>query len=325
MTPAPAAAWRAQFIALAAIWGSSFLCIKVLGEAWPAVWVAFGRVALGAAFLVVLVVVRRGALPRSFVVWRHLAVAGLLMNAAPFTLFALGEQHVTSIVGGLWNATVPLCALVFALMVLPEERPSRRRVAGLAIGFCGVTVLLGPWRGLGGDALLGHGACFLAAACYGLGAPYTRRHLAGRPEPGTSLAAAQLLCATAMLLVVVPFATAPSLAVDAGELASLLVLGVLGSGVAYVLTYAIVRAAGATTFSTVAYVIPLFSTALGVAVLGEGLSWNEPLGALVVLAGIAVSSGLSVRGRRRPTAVPRGSSRPAPRPGPPAPATAPRR
>jgi drug/metabolite transporter (DMT)-like permease len=284
------AAWHAQFVALAAIWGSSFLCIKVLGEDWPATHVALGRVGLGALVLLLIVALRRIPLPRDPRTWGHLAVAGLLMNAAPFTLFAYGEQTVSSIAGGLWNATVPLTALVFVLLLLPDERPDRRRLTGLAIGFAGVVVLLGPWQTEGG-ALLGHLACLAAACCYGLGAPWTRRHLAHRPESGVALAAAQLLLATGMLALVAPLEGAPN-GTDAAGVASLLVLGVLGSGVAYVLTYAIVRAAGATTFSTVAYLIPLFSTALGVLLLGEGLRPNEPVGALVVLLGIAVSSGV---------------------------------
>ncbi len=302
MSPTPSAAWRAHFVLLAAIWGSSFACIKVLGEEWPAVHVALGRVALGALTLLVVLAVRRESLPRDGRLWLHLAVVGLLMNAAPFVLFAYGEQSVTSIVGGLWNATVPLTTLVAVLLLLPDERPDRRRLAGLALGFGGVILLLGPWRGLGGDALLGHLACFVAACCYGLGATYTRRHLAGRSESGVALAGAQLLCATAMLLVVAPLAEPPRIAgLGAAPIASLLVLGVLGSGVAYVLTYAIVRAVGATTFSTVAYLIPVFSTALGVTVLGEGLGWNEPAGAAVVLAAITLSSAGPRAQRRRET------------------------
>ena len=86
-----ATAWQAQFLALAAIWGSSFLFIKVLGERWPALWVAFGRIALGAATLLVLVAVRRDRLPRDRRVWLHSAVAAALMNAVPWTLFAYGE------------------------------------------------------------------------------------------------------------------------------------------------------------------------------------------------------------------------------------------
>jgi len=283
--PAPAPAttpWRLQFVLLAAIWGSSFLCIKVLGESWAPLHVALGRVALGALLLVAVLAVRRVALPRGEV-WRHVAVVALLMNALPFFLFAYGETKVSSVLAGLWNATTPLMTLVVVLVLLRDERPDRRRLLALAGGFAGVTLLLGPWKGLGGDELLGHLACLGAAACYGLGLPYTRRHLSGRPEGGLALAAAQLLCATAMLVLVVPLAGLPSTALGADALASLAVLGILGSGVAYVLTHAIVRAAGPTTFSTVTYLIPVVSTALGVLVLSEPLGWNEPAGAAVVL------------------------------------------
>ena len=186
--------WRAQFVLLSAIWGSSFLCIKVLDEVWAPVDVALARVALGALFLVGLLVVRRTPLPRDPVAWRHVAVVGLLMNALPFTLFAYGEQHVSSVIAGLWNGTTPLMTLVAVLLLLPDERPDRRRLAGLAGGFAGLVVLLGPWQGLGGGKLLGDLACALGACCYGLGLTYTRRHLSARPEGGVELAGAQLLC-----------------------------------------------------------------------------------------------------------------------------------
>ena len=282
--------WRVQFLALAAIWGSSFLCIKVLGEDWAPVHVALGRVALGALTLLVILAVRRERLPREGALWGHLAVVGLFMCALPFTLFAYGETQVSSVLAGLWNATTPLLTLLVALAVLPEERPDRRRLAGLAAGFAGVAVILGPWRGLEGDELAGNLACLAAAACYGIGVPYTRRNLRDRGESGVALAAVQLLCAGGMLAVVAPFAGAPTLDLRADAVASLLVLGALGSGVAYVLMHAIIRAAGATTMSTVTYLIPVFSTALGVLVLGEGLSWNQPAGAAVVLAAVALTS-----------------------------------
>jgi drug/metabolite transporter (DMT)-like permease len=290
--------WRAQFVLLSAIWGSSFLCIKVLGEVWAPVHVALVRVALGALFLVVVLVVRGERLPRDRAAWAHVAVVGALMNALPFTLFAVGEQHVSSVIAGLWNGTTPLMTLVAVLVLLPEERPGRRGLAGLAGGFVGVVVLLGPWQGLGGDELLGHVACALGACCYGLGPTYTRRHLSARPEGGVSLATAQLLCATAMLLVVAPLGGAPSRALDGDEVAGALVLGVLGSGLAYVLTHSIVRAAGPTTFSLVTYVIPIFSTFLGVTVLSESVTWNQPAGAAIVLGSMWAASRRSIAQRR---------------------------
>ena len=280
---ATTAPWRAQFVLLAAIWGSSFLCIKVLAEVWAPVHVALARVVLGALFLVAVIAVRRIPLPRGRVVWGHLAVVALFMNAIPFTLFAYGETKVSSVLAGLWNATTPLMTLVAVLLIIPSERPDQRRLLGVAGGFAGVVLLLGPWKGVGGDVWLGHLACLGAAACYGIGVSYTRRTLSARPESGVAMATAQLLCGTAMLALVAPFGAAPSGHLGADGVASLLVLGVLGSGVAYVLMHAIIRAAGATTFSTVTYLIPVVSTALGVAILSEPLGWNEPAGAAVVL------------------------------------------
>lgn len=288
--------WRAQFLLLATLWGSSFLCIKVLGRRWAPVDVALGRIALGAAFLLGVLALRRMALPRGRI-WLHLAVVGLLMNALPFTLFAYGEQRISSVLAGLWNATTPLMTLLVLLTLLRDERPDRRNLLGLASGFAGVTLLLGPWHGLGSQQLLGHLACLGGALCYGLGIAYTRRHLSGRPETGVAIAAGQLVCASAMLVLVAPLSGAPTLRLGAGALASLAVLGILGSGVAYVLMHAIVRAVGASAFSTVTYVIPIISTALGVIILAEPVSLNEPIGAAVVLAGMWWSS-------RQPASVP---------------------
>jgi len=292
------AGWRLQFLLLSATWGSSFLLIKVLGRHWPAVWIALGRVALGAITLVVLTLWRRERLRLEPRLVAHLTVAALLFNAIPFTLFAYGEKHVSSIVAGLWNATTPLWVLVVILLAFGEEHPSRERVAGLGVGFVGVAMLLGPWRGLGHGELVGHLACAGAAFCYGVGFPYTRRYLASRGESGVALSAGQLVCATILLALIAPFASAPSTNIGLDGLGSVLALGVLGSGIAYALNYSIVRAAGSAVASTVTYVIPIFSTLLGVVVLGESLSWNQPAGALVLLLGVAISDRRLRLGRR---------------------------
>jgi drug/metabolite transporter (DMT)-like permease len=283
--------WQLQFVLTAAIWGSSFVFIKVLGRHWSAVWVAFGRVSVGAITLAVLVLARRERFPADRRLWLHCLVAAVLFNAAPFTLFAFGEQHTSSIVAGLWNATTPLWVMIVLLAAFPEERPTRGRITGISVGFVGAIVLLGPWRGLPSGALIGQLACAGAAACYGLGFPYTRRYLAGRKESGVVLSACQL---TAAVLVLAPFlalSRSPTTDIGFDGWGSLLALGALGSGVAYALNYAVVRARGSAVASTVTYLIPVFSTVLGVAVLGETLRWNQPVGALVLLFGIAVSEG----------------------------------
>lgn len=284
-------AWKIQFLSIAAIWGASFLFIKVLDRHWPAVWVAFGRIGLGAVTLVGLVLARGERFPRDRRLWLHSLVVGILFNDVPFTLFAFGEKHVSSILAGLWNATTPLWVLVALLVAFTEERPTRGRLLGMAVGFAGVAMLLGPWRGLGGGTLIGHLACAGGAVCYGLGFPYTRRYLASRAESGVVLSACQLICATVLLGPFLALADTPSAHIGAGGWGSLLALGVLGSGVAYALNYAVVRARGSAVASTVTYVIPVVSTVLGAIVLGETLHWNQPAGAAILLAGIALSQG----------------------------------
>jgi drug/metabolite transporter (DMT)-like permease len=295
--PRTAVGWQIPFVALAATWGASFLFIKVLDRHWPALWVSLGRVALGAAALVLVVAVRKERLPADGRVWFHCAVLALLFNAVPWTLFAYGEKHTSSIVAGLWNATTPLWVLIVSLSVFGDDRPSAARVGGLMMGFAGVALLLGPWRGFGGGQLTGHLCCAGAALCYGFGFPYTRRFLAGRAESGVVLSAAQLLCATAMLAVVASLARAPSGDIGLDGIGSLLALGAVGSGIAFAMNYAIVRAKGAGTASLVTYVIPVFSTVLGVLVLGEALHWNQPVGTVVLLAGVAMSQGRIGAGR----------------------------
>ena len=287
----PSLPWQAQFLVLAATWGSSFLFIKVLDRHWSALWVAFGRIAVGALTLALLVRLRREHFPRHPRVWLHCAVLAVLFNAVPWTLFAYGEHRTSSIVAGLWNATTPLWVLLLSLAVFDESRPTRSRLAGLGLGFVGVATLLGPWRGLGGGALIGHLACAGAAACYGLGFPYTRRYLAGRAESGVVLSATQLTCATVVLGGFLPLAPGPTLHIGLDGAGSLLGLGALGSGMAFAINYSLVRAKGIATASTVTYLIPVFSTALGALVLGETLHWNQPAGTVVLLAGIAISQG----------------------------------
>jgi drug/metabolite transporter (DMT)-like permease len=292
--------WRLQFVLTAAIWGSSFVFIKVLGRHWPAVWVAFGRVTVGALTLAVLVLARGERFPADRKLWLHSAVAAVLFNAAPFTLFAFGEQHTSSIVAGLWNATTPLWVLVILLVAFGEERPTRSRLIGISAGFAGALILLGPWRGFGGGALVGQLACAGAALCYGLGFPYTRRYLARRRESGVVLSACQLSCAVVVLAPFLLLASGPTSSIGLDGWGSLLALGALGSGVAYALNYAVVRARGSAVASTVTYLIPVFSTALGVLVLGETPRWNQPVGAVVLLLGIAISEGRLVLRWREP-------------------------
>jgi drug/metabolite transporter (DMT)-like permease len=294
-----APSWRPRFALLALIWGSSFLSIKVAVDALAPVDVAFGRVALGAVVLLAALAVRRDRLPAGRRVWAHLFVIALFGNSIPFLLLAEGETRISSVLAGIWNATTPLLTLVVATFMLPDERPTRRRVAGLLAGFAGVLVVLGPWRSVGGGELAGQLMCLGAAACYGIAFPYTRRFVAGRPDSGMALSAGQLIWSALQLGVVTAFVGGSPGSLSLDPVLAMLALGVFGTGFAYILNYAVVRLAGATTASTVTYLVPLVSTALGIAVLGEHLEWNQPAGAALVLASVAFSEGLIGR-RSRP-------------------------
>ena len=288
--------WHASFAVLGAIWGCSFLFIKLGLQSFTPVQVAFGRLAIGALVLLVIARATGTPLPRRRETWRHLAVAALLFCSVPFALFAWGETQVSSILAGLVNACTPLATLVVVLAAFPEEHPTRTRVAGLAIGFAGVLVLIGVWEGIGGGELLGILACVGAISCYGMAFPYTRRHLVGTGDGPIGIATGQVLLAALFLLPVVVLEAglgggAVTTPVSAATILGMLALGGLGSGVAYVLNTKIVMAAGGTVASSVTYVTPLFAVAAGFLVLGEPLSWHQPAGGAIVLLGVAVSQG----------------------------------
>jgi drug/metabolite transporter (DMT)-like permease len=282
--------WQARLIALASIWGMSFLFIKVGVQALAPLQVSLGRMLFGTATLLLILMVRRVPLPRGRSVWFHLAVAAVLLNAVPFTLFAYGEVHATSVLAGIWNATTPLFTAPIAILMLRTERFSRPRLVGLLIGFAGVLIVLGIWNGAGG-ALGGNLLCLGAAVSYALGFPYARRYLTGRPDSVLALATGQLICGTIELAILAPLVTHAPHSIPLKALGSVLILGVLGTGVAYILNYGLIRDAGATNATTVAYLMPLVATVAGVLILGEPLTWYEPMGAVVVILGVAISQG----------------------------------
>ncbi len=293
--------WPVQLLLVAVIWGASFMFIKVELDAGLAVThVAWLRCALGAPTLLAIVWLTHDRLPRDRGLYLHLLVIAALMNSAPFLLFAYGETEVSSLLAGIINALTPLMTLLFSLLVLPDEPPTAEKVAGLAVGFAGVLLVLAPWEGLGGGTLLGALACIGAATCYGLGFPYLRRHVSGRPESGAAISAVQISIGALLMLPFVPFGSLPDEVPGVEVWLSILALGALGTGVAYILNFNVVREAGAQTASMVTYLVPVFAVVFGVTLLGEPLSWHEPVGGALIIAGVALAQGL-LRARRPST------------------------
>ncbi|MFF5727324.1 DMT family transporter [[Kitasatospora] papulosa] len=289
----PSVDWRIRFAALSLIWGFSFLLIKVGTDGFAPFQVTFGRLLSGTAVLAVAMAVRRERLPRTAATWGHLFVAAFFLNALPFSLFAYAELTIPSTLAGICNATSPLWGMALSLVALSEDRPTRRRVAGLGLGFIGVLTVLGAWQGFSGLDLTGTVLALLASLSYPVGWIYVRRTLAGKGSSTLSLTGSQLFLGTVQLALVMPMFTDVPAHVPLLPTLAVIALGALGTGLAVLLQYGLVEEVGPTTAQMVTYFIPVIATAAGVTLLGERLNWNTPVGALVVLAGAALTQSRS--------------------------------
>jgi drug/metabolite transporter (DMT)-like permease len=174
---------------------------------------------------------------------------------------------------------------------LPQERLTRTRLAGLVFGFAGVVVVLGPWRDVRGGGLLAQGGCLLATASYGLAFVYLRRYVSPLGIAAIPTATVQVGLGALIMLLFAPLVATQPVHLSGRVVASVLALGAVGTGLAYVWNTNIVSGWAATNASTVTYLTPLVGVLLGITVLHESVSWNEPVGAVVVVLGIAISRG----------------------------------
>jgi drug/metabolite transporter (DMT)-like permease len=281
--------WRLRFAGLSLIWGFSFLLIKVGTHGYAPFQVTLGRLVFGTAVLAAAMAVKRERLPRGAHTWGHLAVAAFLLNALPFSLFAYSELTIPSTLAGICNATSPLWGMALSLVALSEDRPTRVRFAGLGLGFLGVLTVLGAWQGFHGLDARGTAMALLASLSYPVGWIYVRRTLAGAGGSHLSMTGAQLLLATVQLAVVTPLFTSFPGHFSLVPLLAIAALGALGTGLAVLVQYGLVAEVGPTTAQMVTYFIPVIATGAGVAILGESLRWTTPVGAVVVLAGAALT------------------------------------
>lgn len=292
-----------MFVALALTWGSSFLLIKIALEGLTPEQVVWGRLVIGAAALLVVSAVTRTPLPRDPRVWGHLLVVGLLLCVVPFSLFAWAEQHVSSGIASVLNATTPLMTMLVGLVALRQERLSGERIVGLVLGFAGVLVVMGVGDLAAGGELVGQLACLGATASYGVAFVYLRRTVAGRGLPALTVATVQVLLGAVAMLAATPIVIATAPVLSGRVVGAIVLLGAAGTGLAYVWNTAIVDRWGATAASTVTYLTPLVGVVLGVVVLGEPATWNQPLGAVIVVVGVIVSQGRARRLVARTRAV----------------------
>ena len=276
-----------ELFVLAAIWGASFLFLRIaVPEFGPVPLIALR---VGIASLVLLPVLRTAAARANF---RRklgpLLVVGVTNSALPFTLFAVGALHLGAGFEAILNATTPLWAAVLGATLFGAPI-GRAQIVGLGVGLLGVVVLVGDQPGLSqGAAPWAVAAVLLAPMSYGFAVHYARRHLAG-VDPALTALGSQL---TATALLALPAAlTWPAHAVQGDIWAAVVALGVLCTGLAYVLYFRLVAQMGAAYAASVTFLIPAFGMLWGALFLGEAVTGAMLAGCAIILAGTALASG----------------------------------
>jgi drug/metabolite transporter (DMT)-like permease len=276
-------------LALAAIWGASYMFIKIgLRDLSPAM-VAFLRVAL-AAIVIVPIAASQGALRGLGAATGMLILVGAVQVAAPFLLIGLGEQEISSALAGILVATAPIFTALLAIWIDHEERSQGVRLVGILIGIGGVALLFGVDLSGSGNALLGGLAVVLASLGYAVGGFVVKHRLAELKPLGLTVA---VMSASTVMLAPLALASFPSEPPDLGPLAAVAALGVFGTGIAFVIFFGLIARVGPAKSFLVAYLAPGFAVFYGAALLDETITAATVAGLVLILAG----SWLGVEGR----------------------------
>lgn len=284
----PAVRGPALIVTLAVLWGSNFAWIKIALNAFTPAQLTFARMLLGALVLLAVIALTHDQLPRDRHTWAHLTVSALVSNAAPYYLFALGETRVDSNIAGTLNATTPLWTLALVATIRQMGTIRATQVVGFILGLAGCVVLFAPWNTNTINAL-GTFYCLLAAISYAISYVYMARYLIPKKITPTALAASQLAAATGWTMFALVIHRGPLPSYTPNAWTALIILGIIGTGLAYIINYALIRTEGPTRASVVTYLVPLVSLTLGAAVLDEPLVANLLTGAALILTGIAIS------------------------------------
>lgn len=284
--------WAVDFLLLSAIWGASFLFMRITASEFGALPAAALRVGIAALFLLPLAC-WRGLAPAMGKDWKPLFIVGALNSGIPFACFCFALLAISTGLSSILNATVPLFGAIIAWIWL-GDRLNATRIGGLVLGFAGVAMLAWDKASLkpGASGIapgLAIAACLLASICYGLGASFTKRHLSATPSlaiaTGSQIGATVLLAPAALWLWP---AHMPGPRAWIGAVA----MGVLCTGVAYILYFRLLARAGPARALAVTFVVPVFAVAYGAVFLQEAVTAWMVLCGLVIVAGTALSTGL---------------------------------
>lgn len=293
-----AAEWL-LLVCLSILWGGSFFFVEVALESFGPLTVVLGRVGLAAMALWAIIALKGLAVPRSPAVWLALLCMGAINNMIPFSLIVWAQTEITGSLASILNATIPLFTVLVAHAFTRDEKLSAGKISGVATGFIGVVVIIGP------DALSGIGANALAQIAVVCAAvSYSFAGVFGRRFSGLSplvVAAGQVTCSTVLMAPLALALERPWAGAEPGSTAvgALVALAVFSTALAYVLYFRILATAGATNLLLVAFLIPVSAMLLGIPILGETLDAEDFIGMLLIAAGLAAMDGRPVKLIRR--------------------------
>lgn len=276
-------------ILLAALWGPSFLFIKIAVEEISPIMMAAMRIGFAAIVLNLFLLLRRVKLPKDKTFWKHVALAGFFAQALPFMLFNWGEQHIDSGLASILNGLTPLSTVLLAHFTISTERLSSKKVIGVVLGFSGLVVLSLPKLNNGFDsAFLGIVAVTFGAVSYAIGLIYSRKHLS-KAKPMHAPAGQLLACSVYLVPLAFIFDTQTVFSQISGPAwLSMFLLSFFGTAVAFVLYFYLIERTAASFVSLVTYIMPIFGIALGAIFLDEVITSTMVLGMLLILTGILI-------------------------------------
>lgn len=293
-----------QLLLLSAVWGASFILIAVSGNSFPPAWVALLRLSFGALFLWTVLRLRRRSLPSAKFI-PALIVVALFNNAIPFTLFALGERTVPSSIAAVLNATTPIWALLITLAV-QSTRPSRFTTLGVLLGFAGVMIVVFSH----GQSAQQHvsraefyrGVFFIAFASLGYAIATVIAKIKLKGVDPIGIATTQLSLAWLMVLPVAAFGAHP-IHILPSSIFAVVLLGVGGSGLAYLLYFDLLTRIPATHVTAVTYLLPVWGLFWGF-LAHEPILWTAYVGVIIVIAGLVLLNTASLEQLKTLLALP---------------------
>ena len=290
-----ATSWLHLYIALGLIWGASFSFVEAALTVTTPAGSTFWRTLLGAIALVLYLVATKAWPTKDVFRWRfiwRIGLVGLLFSVIPALLFAFAQERATTVVSSIINSATPIATLVVMLIAFRDELPTLRQASGIVVGLVGALIALGIQPGsLGENDPLAVAALVGAIFCYGIGIPFAHKYILPLAVPTKTVATFQVSIAALFLAPIYLLQPEPlfSAVPDTWVITQILLMGIIGTGFAYIWNFDLIDRAGSALASSVSYPTLLVSLAIGWLVLQEPFSWQLPIGAVLVVIGSAIT------------------------------------